>query len=301
MTKAGARCEAHVYAGQPHGFFNKEPYKTATLIEADKFLGALGWLKGEPTLTQPAIDPAAVAPMKQKPAENKPNIIFILADDLALPASPTNYLAPVVSKLEEVWPKNHLVNIVFHGHSVPSGYFKTPAVDSLHAYPNLLRVALAEKYSHAVINVIVTAIGGEASDTGAARFDADVLTHKPDVLFIDYALNDRRIGLEKAKAAWTEMIQKALAADVKVILLKPTPDQSSQLDDPADPLNQHAEQIRRLAAEYHVGLVDSLAKFKAALVAGTPLTNLMAQVNHPNAAGHQLVAEELVKWFPSKG
>ncbi len=49
MTKAGARCEAHVYAGQPHGFFNKEPYKTATLIEADKFLGALGWLKGEPT------------------------------------------------------------------------------------------------------------------------------------------------------------------------------------------------------------------------------------------------------------
>jgi lysophospholipase L1-like esterase len=214
------------------------------------------------------------------------------------PASPANYLAPVVEKLEQLWPKNHMVNIVFHGHSVPAGYFKTPAVDSLHAYPNLLRVALAERFTNAVLNVIVTAIGGEASDQGAARFDAEVLTHKPDVLFVDYALNDRRIGLEKARAAWAEMIQKAIATNVKVILLTPTPDQKAKLDDPADPLNQHAEQIRQLAAEYHIGLVDSLARFKAALAAGTPLTNLMAQSNHPNAAGHQLVAEELVKWFP---
>ena len=221
------------------------------------------------------------------------------AVDLGQPVSPINYLAPVVAKLEQVWPKNHLVNIVFHGHSVPSGYFKTPMVDSLHAYPNLLRVALAEKFTNAVINIIVTAIGGENSAQGAARFDADVLPLKPDVLFIDYALNDRRIGLEKAKAAWVEMIKKALAAHAKVILLTPTPDQSAKLDDPNDPLNQHAEQIRQLAAEYHVGLVDSLARFKAELAGGTPLKNLMAQVNHPNAAGHKLVAEELVKWFLS--
>ena len=214
-------------------------------------------------------------------------------------ASPTNYLASVVAKLEQVWPKNHLVNILFLGHSVPAGYFQTPAVDSLHAYPNLLRVALAEKFTNAVINVIVTAIGGENSSQGAARFDADVLPLKPDVLFIDYALNDRRIGLEKAKEAWTVMIEKALAAHAKVILLTPTPDQSAKLDDPNDQLNQHAEQIRQLAAEYHVGLVDSLTRFKAALAEGTPLKNLMAQVNHPNTAGHKLVAAELVKWFPS--
>ncbi len=239
--------------------------------------------------------------------------ILILAAALALPqpvvltaagaaglepsASPTSYLAPVVAKLEQVWPHNHRVNIVFHGHSVPAGYFKTPAVDSLEAYPNLLRVALAKQFPHAVINVIVTAIGGEDSAQGAARFDADVLPLRPDVLFVDYALNDRRIGLEKAKAAWTEMIQKALAARIKVILLTPTPDLSADLRNPNDPLNQHAEQIRHLAAEYHVGLVDSLARFDAAIAAGAPLTNLMVQVNHPNAAGHKLVAEELVKWF----
>lgn len=68
MTKAGVRCETRVYEGQPHGFFNQDPYKTATLIEADKFLASLGWLKGEPTLTMPKIDPNAAAPAKKKRA-----------------------------------------------------------------------------------------------------------------------------------------------------------------------------------------------------------------------------------------
>jgi len=212
-------------------------------------------------------------------------------------AVPANYLAPVMARMQVPWPKNRTVNIVCHGHSVPSGYFKTPAVDSLHAYPNLLRVALAEKYTNAVINVIVTAIGGEASDRGAARFDSDVLTHRPDVVLIDYALNDRHIGLACARTNWISMIAKSQAYDVKVILLTPTPDQTAKLDDPNDPLNQHAAQIRLLAAEYHVGLVDSLAAFQTAVARGTALTNLMSQVNHPNSHGHELVAAEVVKWF----
>ena len=225
-------------------------------------------------------------------------LLFQLPTVRAQVASPTNYLSPVIAELETKWPKNRVVNIVCHGHSVPSGYFKTPAVDSLHAYPNLLRVGLAEKFTNAVINVIVTAIGGENSVKGAARFEADVLTHKPDVVLIDYALNDRRIGLETARTNWISMIQKAQAASVKIILLTPTPDQSAKLDDANDPLNQHAEQIRKLAADFHTGLVDSLAAFKAELARGTALTNLMSQVNHPNARGHELVGAELVKWFP---
>ncbi len=212
-------------------------------------------------------------------------------------ASPTNYLAPVISLLETKWPSNRVVNIVCHGHSVPAGYFKTPAVDSLHAYPNRLRLALAEKYTNAVINVIVTAIGGENSERGAARFDRDVLPLKPDVVLIDYALNDRRIGLARARTNWVTMIERAQAVGAKVILLTPTPDQSAKLNDADDPLNQHAKQIRKLAAEHHVGLVDSLAAFKAEIAHGTALTNFMSQVNHPNARGHELVAAELLEWF----
>ena len=44
MKKAGVRCEAMFYEDQPHGFFNKDPWQTKTLTEADKFLTSLGWL-----------------------------------------------------------------------------------------------------------------------------------------------------------------------------------------------------------------------------------------------------------------
>jgi lysophospholipase L1-like esterase len=194
-------------------------------------------------------------------------------------------------------PKNRTVNIVCHGHSVPAGYFKTPEVRSLDAYPHLLRAALAERYPHAVINVIVTAVGGENSESGARRFESDVLALKPDLVLIDYSLNDRRIGLERARAAWSNMIEKALARRVKVVCLTPTPDLAAKLSDPADPLNQHAEQVRQLAARYGVGLLDSLRAFEKVASSGTPISTLMSQGNHPNRAGHDLVAKELLEWF----
>ena len=120
-----------------------------------------------------------------------------------------NYLADIVVLLKKKWSDNRTVNIVCHGHSVPAGYFATPTVDTMNSYPHLLHARLAERFPCAVINVIVTAIGGENSESGAARFDREVLTHRPDVLTLDYGLNDRWIGLEKARAAWAEMIEKA--------------------------------------------------------------------------------------------
>ena len=86
------------------------------------------------------------------------------------PASSTNYLHDVVKQLELKWPKNHTINIVCHGHSVPAGYAKTPLVDTFSAYPDRLHHALKERFPYAVINVIVTGIGGENSVSGEKRF-----------------------------------------------------------------------------------------------------------------------------------
>src|SRR4030095_13416802 len=72
-------------------------------------------------------------------------------------AEPMNYLQPVVLELKRAWPTNRRVNVVCHGHSVPAGYFKTPVVDTFHAYPHLLHVAVKDRFPRAVVNVIVTA------------------------------------------------------------------------------------------------------------------------------------------------
>ena len=235
-------------------------------------------------------------------------LLFVLTAVLSIPvlarrdhpavADKGTYLADISMLLQQPWPKNRTVNIVCHGHSVPAGYFKTPVVDTFNAYPHLLHKALKDRFPHAVINVIVTAIGGEASQRGAERFERDVLSHHPDVITIDYALNDRGIGLERARAAWSSMIARAKARGIKVILLTPTGDTRADLNDPQDALSQHAQQIRDLARRENVALADSSAVFQGYLNEGGELADLMSQVNHPNRKGHDLVVSQLLEWFP---
>lgn len=213
----------------------------------------------------------------------------------------TDYLNLLLNEMAVHWPNNRHINIVCHGHSVPAGYFATPYVDTFHAYPHLLHQMVKERFPFAVINVIVTAIGGERSDQGASRFETDVLTHKPDIITIDYSLNDRGIGLETAYAAWEKMIMQALDKDIKVILCTPTWDNSYYAQDENwEMLVQHAEQVRTLASRYNVGLADSFEAFRRHVTESADLTQYLSHVNHPTRAGHKLVAAEIAKYFVAR-
>lgn len=70
------------------------------------------------------------------------------------------------------------------------------------AYPALFHWELKLRFPCAVINVIVTAIGGESAPQGTVRFAAEVLGHRPDGVTLDYGLNDRRPGPVAAARAW---------------------------------------------------------------------------------------------------
>lgn len=223
-------------------------------------------------------------------------IIFSAIGAQAQPAD-TAYLSPVKEALRAVWPNNRTVNIVFHGHSVPAGYGDRHEVNSLEAYPNLVFERLKKKYIYAPVSVIVTAIGGENAIKGQQRFGEDVLQKKPDVVLLDYSLNDRGAGLEKSREAWEKMIEAALQKNIRVILLTPSPDQRVDITVAGNELEQHAEQVRALAKKYHVALVDSFAIFQQLARENIKLSEYMASVNHPNKKGHDLIASEIMKWF----
>ena len=216
-------------------------------------------------------------------------------------ADRSSYLSELCQILRTHWPANRTVNIVCHGHSVPSGYFATPMVDTMNAYPHLLHVGLKHRFPFSVMNVIVTAIGGENSESGAARFERDVLCHRPDVTMIDYGLNDRGLGLERARASWSRMIDASLAYGTRVLLLTPTPDVTQSptyKGEDKNVLGDHANQIRALAAERHIGLADSLhacLQYSSA----ADLSDILSWSNHPNRMGHELVAREILRWFPA--
>ena len=216
-------------------------------------------------------------------------------------AEQSSYLKDIREVLKTHWPENRSIHIVCHGHSVPAGYFATPMVDSMNAYPHLLHCGLKERFPFAVMNVIVTAIGGEDSQSGSERFENDVLNMCPDVITIDYALNDRGIGLQKSRAAWSAMIESALAAKVKVILLTPTPDMTMAADykgESKGQLEAHAQMVRDLAAQYNIAMVDSLTACMQ-YSAVHDLSDILSWSNHPNRRGHDLVVQELMRWFPA--
>ena len=208
------------------------------------------------------------------------------------------YLEPVIDELAKAYPHNKIINIVCHGHSVPAGYFATPFINSFESYPHLLHKILKERFPFAVINVIVTAIGGENSAQGAERFEKDVLNHNPAVVTIDYGLNDRGMGTEKARQTWQSMIEKSLARDIKVILLTPSWDKSFfTKDDNWNNIVLHAEQIRLLAEKYKIGLADTFLRFKEYVKSDSDLVSLLSHVNHPSSLGHSIIADELAKFF----
>ena len=82
---------------------------------------------------------------------------------------------------------------------------------------------------------------------------------------------------------------------IKVLLLTPTFDvrleKKGTLDD-------HARQIRGLASEYEIGLVDSYLAFTDHVENGGYAGELMSVAHHPNDLGHELVARELMRWIP---
>jgi acyl-CoA thioesterase I len=208
----------------------------------------------------------------------------------APPATPAVPLAALTEKLTAKWPGNRTVNLVFHGHSVPAGYHRTPEVKPFDSYPHLVHRLVKDRHPHAVVNAIVTAIGGENSVSGAKRFAADVLTHRPDLVFIDYGLNDRRLPPGQVEAAWRAMAREGKAAGVPVVFVTPTGDSKARAGDPADPLNQRAELIRRIAAAEGVAVADVAAAWQAELARGTAEDDLLSQFNHPNHRGHELAA-----------
>ena len=212
-------------------------------------------------------------------------------------ADKETYLNDFKEKLKKECPQARPLFVVFHGHSVPAGYSVAPEVETFRAYPQLFLYGLKAQYPTSVVSVITTSIGGEDSQQGAKRFENEVLVHRPDVLFIDYGLNDRRLGVERSEAAWRKMIEAALQKGIKVMLMTPTPDQRVDILDGKTSLERQAALIRKLAAEYHVGLIDSYALFREKIKQGNVLKKYMSGINHPNILGHMCVTSEILPWF----
>ena len=153
---------------------------------------------------------------------------------------------------------------------------------------------------------VFAGISGHKSNQMLARLERDVLKHKPDWMTLSCGVNDvwhgkRGVDLASYKKNIAEIVDKAQAAGVKVILLTSTMIREDQGNDLNQKLLPYNEFIKVLAKEKKCLLADLNADMQAALKAfpadapkGKQLTS---DGVHMNKAGNIMMARGVAEAF----
>ena len=184
------------------------------------------------------------------------------------------------------------VTIVAYGDSITAGF----AVRR--GFPSFWKQMLEEKYPEAGVEIINSGISGDTTLDGLSRLDWAVLSYEPDLVTINFGINDcvLGLGLEEFEMNLVEMVRRIRAGPGSEVLLL-----TSQLLEtpPYDRLVlDYYQAIERVAREMDVGFVDVHGAWMRRVEQGTPLSSLILPgLDHPNEAGYRIIAEELMRLF----
>ena len=190
----------------------------------------------------------------------------------------------------------------------------------LRVYATLLEERLSKAGVQA--EVINAGVGGNTTQAARQRFAKDVLAHKPDVVIIQFGINDSavdvwrkppgtepRIARDTYVANLAFFVEQLREQGARPILMTPNPLRWTAAIkkmygkppyDAEDPkgfnlhLQHYAEAVRELARKQGVTCIDIYAAFEDyGKAVGRSVDELLLDGMHPNDAGHELVAERL--------
>ncbi len=173
-------------------------------------------------------------------------------------------------------------------------------------------------------SVINSGVNGDTTDGAQQRFEQDVIQHRPDIVIIQFGLNDQTIRLyqrpeeitsyvsqERFAANLRQFIVDLRVRDTKVILMTPNPmcwtptlerhyPQGPYLDPPRGGnllLQQYVAAVRRVAQEEKVPLADIFQAYvDLENTSGHSLHELFLDDGvHPNERGYEMNVDRLMQ------
>jgi lysophospholipase L1-like esterase len=215
------------------------------------------------------------------------------------------------------------VRIVALGDSTTAP-MKSWAPEVPEVYADLLPGALARHGIHA--EVVNAGIGDTTTRDAVLRLDRDVFSHQPQVVVVQFGINDSWIDADEGattprltRAEYRNNLRMIVAAArahrARIVLMTPNPMRWADpyyikvfrehpgLLDVGRPrgidrlLDEYVQDVRDVAHEEHVPLVDVFAAYEAyGAKPGHPLSELLiADGVHPNERGQQLVCALLTR------
>lgn len=171
---------------------------------------------------------------------------------------------------------------------------------------------LQREYPKAKFDEIFAAVPGTGSDFGAPRLQRDVLRHRPDLIFVEFAVNDGA-GSPRVEAQMEGIVRQAWAANPRTdICFVYTVSEALLRDLLAGEYQSTARSMEKVAEHYGIPsfnfgvevarritggtLVMTAAATEAADAKGNDPTGRLIFTRdkvHPTEAGHRLYAERL--------
>lgn len=205
---------------------------------------------------------------------------------------------------------------------VAFGDSTTATRGELKIYADILQSEFPEKGVKA--EVINAGVGGHNTDHAKARFEKDVLAKDPDIVIIQFGINDAavdvwkdppakasRVSLENYEKNLRHFVKVLTEKRVKVILMTPNPlrwtskmremyGKAPYLPEDADGFNvklkDYAAKVREIAKSQKIPIIDIYAAFEDfGKKDGQAVDDLLLDGIHPNAKGHRLVADRLLE------
>lgn len=193
-------------------------------------------------------------------------------------------LAKVIKKLQA----GGEVTVAYLGGSITQG---SSAGDEK-CYARLTTNWLEDTFPNAKINYVRAGIGATGSYIGVHRADKDVLSHNPDLVFVDFSVNDTTERTEINKATYASLMKKLWTASSApaIITIAMTQENGTSFQE------YHGEIVK----EFNIPMISYKNAILDIIDKGyIKWTDISGDNIHPNVVGHALLTDLITNYIQS--
>jgi acyl-CoA thioesterase-1 len=222
-----------------------------------------------------------------------------------------------LTKFAERLQGNDSVIIVAFGDSVTQGATSIRARDPESVYHNQLKRLLENRHPDVTFSVINSGTGGDEAPDGLARIDRSVIRFSPDLVLIQFGLNDcvnrGLAGMRDFKLAIAGIVGRIQQqTEAEIVLLTPnfiaTSDNRNVHEEHRQKgyaetfsriqnrgvLARYAQALREVAVECDIPVADVYSRWERMSDAVDTNILLANGLNHPDAEGHRITTEAVM-------
>ena len=193
-------------------------------------------------------------------------------------------LAKVFRKAEAGEP----VTVAYLGGSITQGSTATPTT----CYAYLTTEWLKQRFPKSDMTYVNAGIGATGSYIGVFRTDRDVLSKSPDLVFVDFSVNDTTEHTERNIGSYDGVLRKLWLSDSKpaIVTIAMTQDNGTSFQ------QYHSEICRAYGIpmiSYHDAIMDVIKN------GHIKWTDISDDNIHPNEVGHKVLTEIITSYLGS--